>query len=446
MSHVTCKVPDLGGANSVDVVEWLVQVGDVVTADQPVLVLETDKASMEINAEHNGKVLACLVDVGQKIKEGDAFLTIEESQPSEAAAESEDKGNTVENTVVADSAADNHERQADAIEDDSTAQPSTPEPLISARTPLVAAVTNEESAQQQQVHAGPVVRKLARELGVGLQHVSGTGVKGRISKEDIQRYVKERLQAPLGGQQGGLPSVPDIDFSQFGPIREQPLNAVKRATAKAMRTAWLNVPQVTQFDRADITDLEAYRQKQNARYAKHDLKFSIVPFVLKALAKCLQEFPSFNASLSADGQSLILKDYIHIGVAVDTPKGLLVPIINDVNEKTVTEITQELMLKAERARAGKLSLAEMQGGSFSLSSLGGIGGTAFTPIVNPPEVGILGLSKAEMQPIWNGSSFEPRLMLPLSLSYDHRVVDGAEAARFSQRLVAYLQDLRDVLM
>lgn len=435
MSNVTCKVPDLGGAHSVDVVEWLVQVGDVVTADQPVLVLETDKASMEINAEHDGQVLECLVEVGQKIKEGDAFLTIEESQPSDAATESEDKGNTVENTAVADSATDSHERQADVVA-----------VATDARTPLVAAVTNEEAAQQQQVHAGPVVRKLARELGVGLQHVTGTGTRGRISKEDVQRYVKERLQAPLGGQQGGLPSVPDIDFSQFGSIREQPLNAVKRATAKAMRTAWLNVPQVTQFDRADITELEAYRQKQNARYAKHDLKFSIVPFVLKALAKCLQEFPSFNASLSADGQSLILKDYIHIGVAVDTPKGLLVPIINNVNDKTVTEITQELMLKAERARAGKLSLAEMQGGSFSLSSLGGIGGTAFTPIVNPPEVGILGLSKAEMQPIWNGSSFEPRLMLPLSLSYDHRVVDGAEAARFSQRLVAYLQDLRDVLM
>lgn len=435
MNNVTCKVPDLGGAHSVDVVEWLVQVGDVVTADQPVLVLETDKASMEINAEYDGQVLECLVEVGQKIKEGDAFLTIEESQPSDAATESEDKGNTVENTAVADSAIDSHERQADVVA-----------VATDARTPLVAAVTNEEAAQQQQVHAGPVVRKLARELGVGLQHVTGTGTRGRISKEDVQRYVKERLQAPLGGQQGGLPSVPDIDFSQFGSIREQPLNAVKRATAKAMRTAWLNVPQVTQFDRADITELEAYRQKQNARYAKHDLKFSIVPFVLKALAKCLQEFPSFNASLSADGQSLILKDYIHIGVAVDTPKGLLVPIINNVNDKTVTEITQELMLKAERARAGKLSLAEMQGGSFSLSSLGGISGTAFTPIVNPPEVGILGLSKAEMQPIWNGNSFEPRLMLPLSLSYDHRVVDGAEAARFSQRLVAYLQDLRDVLM
>lgn len=455
MSHVTCKVPDLGGANSVDVVEWLVQVGDVVTADQPVLVLETDKASMEINAEHNGKVLECLVDVGQKIKEGDAFLTIEESQSSEAATESEGEDNAVESSAVADSVANNHEQQANAAsgatddesaKNDSTAKPSTPDSLTSARTPLVAAVTNAEAAQQQQVHAGPVVRKLARELGVGLQHVTGTGVKGRISKEDIQRYVKERLQAPLGGQQGGLPSVPEIDFSQFGSIREQPLNAVKRATAKAMRTAWLNVPQVTQFDRADITDLEAYRQKQNARHATQGLKFSIVPFVLKALAKCLQEFPSFNASLSTDGQSLILKDYIHIGVAVDTPKGLLVPIINDVNEKTVTEITQELMLKAERARAGKLSLTEMQGGSFSLSSLGGIGGTAFTPIVNPPEVGILGLSKAEMQPIWNGSSFEPRLMLPLSLSYDHRVVDGAEAARFSQRLVAYLQDLRDVLM
>jgi len=260
--------------------------------------------------------------------------------------------------------------------------------------------------------------------------------------------VKQRLITPASvvGSGAGIPAVPAVDFSKFGSVHQEPLNNIKRATAKAMTAAWLNVPQVTQFDQADITGLERYRKSQNEAYQSQGLRFSIVPFVLKALAKVIREFPQFGASLSADGESLVFKDYVHIGVAVDTPKGLLVPVIRDVDRLSVTEITQQLNEKAQYARDGKLTLQDMQGGCFSLSSLGGIGGTAFTPIVNPPEVAILGLSKAQMQPVWNGETFVPKLMLPLSLSYDHRVIDGAEAARFSQRLVACLQDLRNVLM
>jgi len=292
------------------------------------------------------------------------------------------------------------------------------------------------------------VRKLARELGVDLTQVTSSGRKQRITKEDVQQFVKQRLITPASvvGSGAGIPAVPAVDFSKFGSVHQEPLNNIKRATAKAMTAAWLNVPQVTQFDQADITELERYRKSQNEAYQSQELRFSIVPFVLKALAKVIREFPQFGASLSADGESLVFKDYVHIGVAVDTPKGLLVPVIRDVDRLSVTEITQQLNEKAQYARDGKLTLQDMQGGCFSLSSLGGIGGTAFTPIVNPPEVAILGLSKAQMQPVWNGETFVPKLMLPLSLSYDHRVIDGAEAARFSQRLVACLQDLRNVLM
>ena len=287
------------------------------------------------------------------------------------------------------------------------------------------------------------MRKIAREFGVDLALVAGSGPKGRVLKEDVQAFVKERVNGPAATGGSGIPAVPEVDFSQFGPVTKEALNNIKRATARSMTSAWLNVPQVTQFDHADITGLEAFRKEQNAN---SDVRYSIVPFVLKAIAKLLKEFPTFNASLAPDGESLIMKGYIHIGVAVDTPKGLLVPVIRDVDQKSVTEITQELSDKANLAREGKLSLKDMQGGCFSLSSLGGIGGTAFTPIVNPPEVAILGLSRSEMKPVWDRSEFIPRLMLPLSLSYDHRVIDGAEAARFSQKLVSYLEDMRQLLM
>ena len=421
---VDIVIPDLGGSEQVEVIEVQVSAGDEIDAEQTVLVLESDKASMEIPAGQAGTIVSLAVAVGAKVSAGDLMLTLQPkaalSTKTETAKTPPKKTETAESEVAAAS----------------EPQRAAPDTVTSSSLP------------QGEVHAGPAVRKLAREFGVELALVKGNGPKHRITKDDIQHYVKQRLSAASSAVQtgAGIPTVPVVDFAKFGPVSESPLNNIKRATARAMTTAWLNVPQVTQFDQADITDLENCRKQQNDRYARQGIKFSIVPFVLKAIAKTLEDFPVFNASLSADGEKLILKQYVHIGVAVDTPKGLLVPVIRDVNQKSVTQITQELTDKAELARLGKLPLTDMQGGCFSLSSLGGIGGTAFTPIVNPPEVAILGLSKASMQPVWDGSAFVPRLMLPLSLSYDHRVVDGAEAARFGQRLVMYLQDLRDVLM
>jgi pyruvate dehydrogenase E2 component (dihydrolipoamide acetyltransferase) len=425
---VDIAIPDLGGSEQVEVIEVQVSAGDDIDAEQTVLVLESDKASMEIPAGQAGTVISVAVKTGDKVSAGDVMLKL---QPAAG------------NAVSAENNASESAATEVAATEKTAAQATTPKATAAATTP--AADVRSSAAE---VHAGPAVRKLAREFGVDLAQVSGSGPKQRITKDDIQRYVKQRLSSAPASLPGGsgIPAVPVVDFARFGEISESPLNNIKRATARAMTTAWLNVPQVTQFDQADITDLENYRKQQNERYARQGIKFSIVPFVLKAIAKALEDFPSFNASLSADGEKLILKHYVHVGVAVDTPKGLLVPVIRDVNQKSVTQITQELTDKAELARLGKLPLADMQGGCFSLSSLGGIGGTAFTPIVNPPEVAILGLSKASMQPVWDGTAFIPRLMLPLSLSYDHRVIDGAEAARFSQHLVMYLQDLRNVLM
>ena len=425
-TQLDIPVPDLGGSEGVEVIEIAVAAGDQIDAEQTVLVLESDKATMEIPAGQAGTIISLAVNVGDKVSQGDAMLTLLVQSGG-----SGDVPLAAEKIPVSQPA--NEE-----------AAPSVIPPSRPAAAQPVAQLTAQPAAE---VHAGPAVRKLAREFGVDLSLVPSTGPKSRITKDDVQAYVKQQLQNPSQMTSGsGIPAVAEVDFAQFGPIRTEALNNIKKATSKAMTTAWLNVPQVTQFDQADITDLEAYRKQQNQFFAAQGVKFSIVPFVLKAIAKVLQEFPNFNASLSSDGESLILKDYVHIGVAVDTPKGLLVPVIRDVDKLSVTEITQQLNEKAQRAREGKLTLLEMQGGCFSLSSLGGIGGTAFTPIVNPPEVAILGLSKSEMRPKWNGEEFIPKLMLPLSLSYDHRVIDGAEAARFSQRLVACLQDLRNVLM
>ena len=417
----TIVVPDLGGAEGVEVIEVLVRAGDDINDEQAVVVLESDKASMEIPAGVAGHIEEVLVKLGDKLSQGDAMLrmTVTTAEPTPA----KDVATAVPVAAASETKASTN-----------------PSVSITAPTKLV-----DEHATSAVVHAGPSVRKLAREFGVDLGKLKGTGPKHRILKEDIQAFVKERVSgvATVGGS--GIPPVPKVDFAKFGPITTEPLNGIKRATAKAMTIASLNVPQVTQFDQADITSLEAFRKAQNET-SKQGVRYSIVPFVLKAIAKALEVFPTFNSSLAEDGESLILKQYIHIGVAVDTPKGLLVPVIRNVNGKTVTEITQELSNKAELARLGKLPLTEMQGGCFSLSSLGGIGGTAFTPIVNPPEVAILGLSKAEIKPVWDGTSFQPRLMLPLSLSYDHRVVDGAEAARFGQCVVGYLEDMRTLLM
>lgn len=417
-------VPDLGGSDQVEVIELLVNVGEEVDAEQSVLTLETDKASMEIPAGKAGRVEKILLTLGDKVSVGDAMIELMVSESSTESG-SEEPSLPTEKTGVSE----NSESTLPASDNNSAKS-----------------ATNriDDVKPSGKVHAGPAVRKLGREFGVDLALVKGTGVRGRVTKEDVQHHVKSALQNPtVSGS--GIPKVATIDFSKFGETETSALNKIKLATAKNMTAAWLNVPQVTQFDQADITALEAFRKQVNSA-PNSEQKLSAVPFVMKALAVAMKEFPQFNASLSSDGQSLIYKKYLNIGVAVDTPNGLLVPVIRDVDKKSITQIAQDLTEKAQKARAGKLGLADMQGGCLSVSSLGGIGGTAFTPIVNAPEVAILGLSRAEMKPMWNGSDFVPKLMLPLSLSYDHRVIDGAEAARFSQRLAMLLGDIRHLML
>lgn len=419
-------IPEMGSNTQAEVIEILIAEGDQIDVDQSTLVLESEKSTIEVPANQAGIITQLVVKVGDKFTGGEVYaeLSASSASPKEAV-----KNSPKESSSKPESRQPEPPQQiAAAVQTASVPSAST---VISSSTVLA----NKKS---DEVYAGPAVRLLARELGVNLADVQGRGLKGRIQKEDVHNFVKQRMQGGIASGVG-IPQVAEIDFSQFGSVRHEPLNNIKRATAKAMTIANLNVPQVTQFDEVDITDLEAFRQQQ-------ETKTSIVPFVMKALAQCLLDYPRFNSSLNAQGDGLVMKEYVNIGVAVDTPKGLLVPVVRNINQKNITQIRQELQDKAELARQGKLSLVDMQGGSMSLSSLGGIGGTAFTPIVNPPEVAILGLSKARMQPVWQNGAFVPRLMLPLSLSYDHRVIDGAEAARFSQTLVRYLQDVRYLLM
>lgn len=418
-------VPDLGGSDQVEVIELLVKVGEEVEAEQSVLTLETDKASMEIPAGKSGRIEKILLTLGDKVSVGDPMIELLVDQSS---------------ALEIDSSAENKQESKPSPADTSE-KSSKPVSNISVASKNAV----DDVKPSGQVHAGPAVRKLAREFGVDLSLVKGSGVRGRVTKDDVQNHVKAALQNPQVAGGSGIPKVAEIDFSKFGETESVALNKIKLATAKNMTAAWLNAPQVTQFDEADISELEAFRKQVNAK-PNTEQKLSAVPFVMKALAIAMKEFPQFNSSLSADGKSLIYKKYTHIGVAVDTPNGLLVPVIRDVDQKTVTEIAQDLNQKAQKARAGKLGLADMQGGCLSVSSLGGIGGIAFTPIVNAPEVAILGLSRAQMKPVWNGGEFVPKLILPLSLSYDHRVIDGAEAARFSQRLAELLGDIRNLVL
>ena len=428
----TIVVPDLGGAEQVEVIELLAKVGETVDAEQSVMVLESDKASMEVPAGKAGTIEKILITLGDKVDQGQAMLEMSISSGASTAPIS--TATTSTNSTSTDSA---KAQTANA----NTAEESS---KIRESSASVGSSQDAVATAGKFVHAGPAVRKIAREFGVDLSLVKGSGPKGRVVKDDVQKYVKESLSSPVAGA-AALPKVANVDFAKFGPVESMPLSKIKKATAKNMTASWLNVPMVTQFDQADITELEAFRKETNQK-GELQTKLSLIPFIAKALSVAMKEFPQFNASLSADGESLVYKKYTHIGVAVDTPNGLLVPVIRDTDQKNVTEIAQELTDKAHKAREGKLGLSDMQGGCFSISSLGGIGGTAFTPIVNAPEVAILGISKSEVKPIWNGSEFMPKLMVPLSLTYDHRVIDGAEAARFGQRIVSLLQDIRQLLL
>ncbi|WP_217874976.1 pyruvate dehydrogenase complex dihydrolipoyllysine-residue acetyltransferase [Pseudoalteromonas shioyasakiensis] len=426
------NVPDIGG-DEVEVTEVMVAVGDKVEEDQSILNVEGDKASMEVPAPFAGTVKEIKVAAGDKVSTGSLIFVFEVagSAPAPAAAPAPAKAE---------------------------AAPAAKAPA--AEKPASAPASNEGFADNKAyAHASPVVRRLAREFGINLANVKGTGRKNRVVKEDVQNYVKDLVKkvesgqlsagkGNAGGGELGLIPWPKVDFAKFGEIEEKKLSRIQKLSGANLHRNWVQIPHVTQFDEADITSLEAFRKEQNALAEKKKLGVKITPlvFVMKAAAKALAEFPTFNSSLSEDGESLILKKYINIGVAVDTPNGLVVPVFKDVDKKGIIELSRELMDISKKARDGKLTSSDMQGGCFTISSLGGIGGTAFTPIVNAPEVAILGVSKSEMKPKWNGKEFEPKLMVPLSMSYDHRVIDGALAARFTVTLASYMSDIRQLVM
>lgn len=422
-------VPDIGG-DEVEVTEIMVAVGDTVSEEQSLITVEGDKASMEVPAPFAGVVKEIKVAVGDKVSTGSLIMVFEVAGAAPVA-------------VAAPAQA---------------AAPAASAPKAEAVKSAVAAPAEFEENNEYS-HASPVVRRIAREFGVNLAKVKGSGRKSRILKEDVQNYVKEALKrlesgsAAVASGKGdgaalGLLPWPKVDFSKFGDTEVKPLSRIKKISGANLHRNWVMIPHVTQWDNADITELENFRKEQNAIEAKNDTGMKITPlvFIMKAVAKALEAFPSFNSSLSEDGESLILKKYVNVGIAVDTPNGLVVPVFKDVNKKGIYELSRELAEVSKKARAGKLTAADMQGGCFTISSLGGIGGTAFTPIVNAPEVGILGVSKSEFKPVWNGKEFEPRLQLPLSLSYDHRVIDGAEGARFITFLNGALSDIRRLVL
>ncbi|TLX58015.1 pyruvate dehydrogenase complex dihydrolipoyllysine-residue acetyltransferase [Stutzerimonas nosocomialis] len=430
------RIPDIGSSGTANVIEVMVKAGDKVEADQSLITLESDKASMEIPAPKAGTVESVSIKVGDEAKTGDLILTLKvagAAAPAKAAAKADDKAPAA---APQQSVAPNKQGVPEAKASAAPAPAATP------------------SADGKKIHAGPAVRMLAREFGVELSQVNGSGPKGRILKEDVQSYVKAMMQqaksapAAAAGASGGagIPPIPTVDFSKFGEVEEVAMTRLMQVGAANLHRSWLNVPHVTQFDQADITELEAFRVAQKAVAEKAGVKLTVLPLLLKACAHLLKELPDFNSSLAPSGKALIRKKYVHLGFAVDTPDGLLVPVIRNVDQKSLLQLAAEAAELAEKARTKKLSPDAMQGACFTISSLGHIGGTGFTPIVNAPEVAILGVSKATMQPVWDGKAFQPKLMLPLSLSYDHRVINGAAAARFTKRLGELLADIRTMLL
>jgi pyruvate dehydrogenase E2 component (dihydrolipoamide acetyltransferase) len=419
---VEIKIPDIGNVHDVDVVAVEIQTGDVITIDQTLITLETDKASMDVPSTVGGTVQQIHIKVGDKVNEGSLMVTVLVNDEVTPAAE------VAPAPVVA---------EVKSTEIAPIAKSAVPA-VIEKSVPIVA---------KGKAHGSPAVRLLARELGVDIsQIVQGGGRKNRILKEDVKSYVKKAMTEGITVKGGStLPKIAVPDFSVFGEIETQPLSKINKLTGQHMTSVWLNLPMVTYHDDADITEMEAFRVSLNSQ-KNIDVKFTGLLFIIKALAAAMQQFPRFNSSLSSDGESLILKKYLNIGIAVDTPNGLVVPVLRDVPNKSLKQLATELGEKSEKARAGKLTAADMQGGCMSISSLGGIGGKAFTPIVNAPEVAILGVTKSSIQPVWNGKEFEPRLILPLDLTYDHRVIDGAEGARFMEALKYYLNDVRRLLV
>jgi pyruvate dehydrogenase E2 component (dihydrolipoamide acetyltransferase) len=428
-------VPDIGDFKDVPIIEVLVKPGDTVKAEDSLITLESDKATMEVPAPAAGVVRDLKVKVGDKVSEGHAILSLE----------------------VTDGAAAPPPAAAAAA----PAPPAAPPPTAPAPAPAAAAPAGRAAAAPvaaavdeagfARAHASPAVRRFARELGVDLSKVKGTGPKARVLKDDVQAFVKQALAAPAAGGSGGglgfaLPPMPSIDFTKFGPVEPKPLSRIKKISGANLHRNWVSIPHVTQNDEVDITEMEAFRKQIGDEAQKQGVRLTPLAFMIKACVAALKQFPAFNASLSPDGESLILKRYYHIGVAVDTPNGLVVPVIRDADQKGVIALARELGEVSARMRDGKISPADMQGGTFSISSLGGIGGTHFTPIINAPEVAILGVSRSSMKPVWKDGAFVPRLILPISLSYDHRVIDGAEGARFITHLGSVMSDIRRLIL
>lgn len=425
----TVVVPDLGGADSVDVIEVCVQPGDSVAEGDSLIVVEGDKASMDVPSPSAGTVVSIAVKEGDKVSTGDALGVL---KMVSAAAEPAPAPEKTTSSAPAPQA---------------TATPAAPAPAAPA--PARDHPLERDHRVSAEVYAGPAVRKLARELGVTLNKVKPSGPRNRVTKDDLHAYIKEQVQKAESGALGtgiGIAKMPEVDFSQFGPVDIEPMSKIHKLTAANMARNWLNVPHVTQFDDADITELEEFRKSMKAEAEKRGVKLTPVPFLLKAVAAALRAEPSFNVSLHNDGEHIVRKDYVHVGMAVDTPRGLMVPVIRDVDKKGLYELAEEATAMALAARDGKLKPKDMQGACFTISSLGAIGGRGFTPIVNAPEVGILGVSKLSVQPVWDGKAFVPRQMLPLALSYDHRAVNGGDAGRFMTYLVGVLGDVRRLLL
>jgi len=422
-SDKTINIPDIGGADDVEIIEINVKIGDQLQAEDPLLVLETDKATMEVPCPEAGSVKAVLLKVGDKVSEGTP-------------------------AIILTSATSSVEPKQTDVVSAATPSGSAVQPLQSVAPAAAKPVKQTKAA----VHAGPAVRRLAYELGVNLAEVTATGPKKRIVKDDVQKYVHQQMTSKPAGQAAtlssgsGLPELPIIDFAKFGDVENQALSKINRVAANHLHRSWVHIPHVTQFDEADITALEAFRKAEAPAAKEEGVKLTLLAFLVKACVKALQTFPRFNSSLSSDGQDLVLKKYYHIGIAVDTPNGLVVPVIKNADTKTISDIALEMQVLSVKARDKKLMSSDMQGGCISISSLGGIGGTAFTPIVNWPEVAILGVSRSQMKPVYQNGEFVPKLMLPLSLSYDHRVIDGAAAARFTSYLSKQLGDIRRLLL
>ncbi len=431
-SMVTVTVPDLGDFKAVDVVDVLVKPGDVVEVDAALAILETEKATMDVPSTAAGRIVEVLIARGDKVASGAVVVKVEVLASASVASASAPAAVAVVAPVVAPAIA--------AVTQSAQPQPVGSVPVLAASSSAVRSVIEAGKAPIEDVgfsraYAGPSVRLLAREMGVDLGKVQGSGAKGRITHDDVKNWVKRVLVgAPVASTGASLPRVPSVDHSKFGPISVEPLSRIQKISGPRLHASWVNIPHVTQYDDADITDLEATRAALKKETEAQGIKLTPLAFIIRACVQVLNKHPRFNSSLDDSGENLVLKQYMHIGFAADTPNGLVVPVLRDADRKDVYEIARDLALLSEKARSGKLTAADMQGGCFTISSLGGIGGTAFTPIINAPEVAILGVSKSSIKPIWNGSEFLPRLMLPLSLSYDHRVIDGASAARFTTDL------------